>query len=94
MLLQELILVPGFQFYLPGKVFFLGLCFQQECLILVKGEQNNTLHFYHLHKLLFPKNASDWITLNVSIFNRRVTNNMQIQSEIVSKFSNALKLNL
>ena len=28
----------------------------------------------------------------LSIFNRRrITNNMQIQSEIVSKFSNALK---
>ena len=29
--------------------------FSKECLILVKGKQNNTLHFYHLHKLLFQK---------------------------------------
>ena len=52
------------------------------------------LHFYHLHKFLFPEKAWKQITskLMLSIFNRRrVTNNMQIRSEIVSKFSNALK---
>ena len=33
--------------------------FSKECLILGKGKQNNTLHFYHLHKLLIPENAWD-----------------------------------
>ena len=38
----------------------------------------------HLHKLLFPENTQNQITLNVVYFNRRrVTNNMQIQSEIL-----------
>ena len=46
------------------KVYF----FSKECLILVTGKQNNTLHFYHLHKLLFPENAGNRITLNVVYF--------------------------
>ena len=39
--------------------------FRKACLILVKGKQNNTLRFYCLDKLLFPKNAWNRITLNV-----------------------------
>ena len=38
--------------------------FRKACLILVKGKENNTLHFYRLHKLLFPENAWNRITLN------------------------------
>ena len=65
---------------LPAKerFSFKVYVFSKECLILVKGKQNNMLHFYRLHKLLFPENGASQI------------NNMQIQSEIVSKFSNAL----
>ena len=67
--------------------------FSKDCLILVKGKQNNMLHFYRLHKLLFPENAWNRITLNVvhSVNGRCVTNNMPIRSEIVSKFSNVVK---
>ena len=36
--------------------------FSKACLILVKGKQNNMLHFYRLHKLLIPENAWDQIT--------------------------------
>ena len=39
--------------------------FSKECLILVKGKKNNTLHFYRLQKLLVPENAWNRITLNV-----------------------------
>ena len=59
--------------------------------IFVKSKKkNNTLHFYHLHKLLFPENVRNLTTLNDCCNRRRVTNNMQICSEIVCKFSNAL----
>ena len=37
--------------------------FSKECLILVKGKQNNTLNFYCLHKLLFSENTWNRITL-------------------------------
>ena len=36
--------------------------FSKACLTLVKGKQNNMLHFYCLHKLLIPENAWDQIT--------------------------------
>ena len=72
--------------------------FSKERLILVNGKQNNTLQFYHLHKLLFPENAWNLITLNVVYFQQTACHkitfnaaNMQIWSEIVSKFSDALK---
>ena len=52
---------------LPAKerFSFKVYVFSKECLILVKGKQNNTLHFYHLHKVLFPEKAWNQITLNV-----------------------------
>ena len=55
---------------LPAKerFSFKVYVFSKECLILVKGKQNNMLHFYRLHKLLFPENAWDRITLNVVYF--------------------------
>ena len=55
---------------LPAKerFSFKVYVFHKECLILVKGKQNNTLHFYCLHKLLFPENAWNRITLNVVYF--------------------------
>ena len=44
---------------LPAKetFSFKVYVFSQDCLILVKGKQNNTLHFYQLHKLLFPESV-------------------------------------
>ena len=42
--------------------------FSKECLILLKGKQNNTLNFYCLHKLLFSENTWNRITLNVVYF--------------------------
>ena len=69
------------------KVFNnITLCFSAKSVyILVKSKQTNTIHFYCLHK-------TQEIELQLCTFIRQcVPNNMQIRSEIVSKFSNALK---
>ena len=42
--------------------------FSKECLILVKGKQNNTLNCYCLHKLLFSENTWNRFTLKVVYF--------------------------
>ena len=68
--------------------------FSKECLILFKGKQNNTLNFkLFTQASIFGKHMeSNYFKIMLSIFNRRrVTNNVQIWREIVSKFSNALK---
>ena len=53
---------------LKERFSFKVYVFSKECLILVKGKQNNMLYFYRLHKLLFPENARNRITLNVVYF--------------------------
>ena len=54
------------------KFSFKVYVFSKECSILAKGKQNNALHFYRLHKLLFPENAWNRVTLNVVYFQRTV----------------------
>ena len=54
-----------------SKVFSYTMFSAKSVYILVKGKQNNTLHFYHLHKPLFSENR------------RNQPSDMQIQSEIL-----------
>ena len=72
------------------KVFNFTLFSAKSVYIFVKSKQNDMLHFYHLHKLLFPENARNQTSSNDCCNRQLVTNNMKIWSETVSKFSNAL----
>ena len=46
------------------KVFSYTMFSAKSVYILVKGKQNNTLHFYHLHKPLFSENVRNQTTFN------------------------------